>query len=191
MEKVKSKNTEKRDNNVVRPIYFISFIVMLILLSIAYASLATMLGVKVNGQKKIESLNWRIEWDNIQEHAGSVKPISKATIDGEKTTITYSVALAKPGDYYAFDADMVNRGTIDAKINEIINRGMSDDQKRYIDYTIKYKDGTEPSIDDKLDASERRTVTVIVKYKEDLNQNDLPAYDQTLNLTYQIIYVEK
>ena len=191
MEKVKSKNTEKFDNNVVRPIYFISFIVMLILLSIAYASLATMLGVKVNGQKKIDSLNWRIEWDNIQEHEGSVTPISEATIDDEKTTINYSVALAKPGDYYAFDADMVNRGTIDAKINEIVNRGISDAQRRYIDYTIKYKDGKEPSEGDKLDASERRTVTVIVKYKEDLNQEDLPAYDQTLNLTYQIIYVEK
>ena len=123
--KVKSKNIEKRNNNIVRPIYFLMFIGVLVFLTIAYASLAVMLGIKINGPKQIETLNWRIEWDNIQEHDGSVVPIQKATIDEDtKTEITYEVELPSPGTYYSFDADMVNRGTMDAKISDIIEKGL-------------------------------------------------------------------
>ena len=63
MSKVKSKDIERKENNITRPIYFITFIVMIILLSIAYASLAVNLGVKINGTKKVEDLNWdSIRW---------------------------------------------------------------------------------------------------------------------------------
>ena len=191
--KVSSKSKEKRSNNIVRPIYFASFIVMIILLTIAYASLATMLGVKINGPKQIQTLNWRIEWDNIKEHAGSVNPIQKATIDSDtKTKITYEVELPAPGTYYAFDADMVNRGNIDAKINDIIEKGITDNQRRYLDYSVKYVDGKTPSVNDTLNAGERKTVTVIVKFKDDISSvADLPQGGEVLNLTYQILYVEK
>ena len=191
--KVKSKSKEKRSNNIVRPIYFVSFIVMIVLLTIAYASLATMLGVKINGPKEIETLNWRIEWDNIKEHAGSVNPIKKATIDSDtKTKITYEVELPSPGSYYTFDADMVNRGNIDAKISDIIEKGITDNQRRYLDYSVKYIDGKTPSVGDTRNAGERKTVTVTVKFKDDLNSvADLPQGGEVLNLTYQILYVEK
>lgn len=191
--KVSSKGKEKRNNNIIRPIHFISFIVMIILLTIAYASLATMLGVKINGPKKIDTLNWKIEWDNVQEHDGSVKAIEKATIDPDtKTKITYEVELPKPGTFYAFDADMVNRGNINAKISDIIEKGITDRQKRYLEYSVKYKNGNTPSKDDTLDAGQRRTVTVIVKFKDNItNAADLPHESETLNLSYQVVFVEK
>lgn len=194
IKKVKSKNTEKRNNNIVRPIYFLSFIGMLVFLTIAYASLAIMLGIKINGPKQIEILNWRIEWDNVKEYEGSVKPIQKATIDEEtKTEITYEVELPNPGTYYSFDADMVNRGTIDAKVSDIIEKGLTDKQKKYVDYSVKYKDGTVPSKDDVLNAGERRTVTVTVKFKDKdkISFADLPQETETLNLSYKVVFVEK
>lgn len=191
--KVSSKSKESRNNNIIRPIHCITFIVVIILLTIAYASLATMLGVKINGPKKIDNLNWKIEWDNVKEHDGSVKAIEKATIDSDtKTKITYEVELPKPGTFYSFDADMVNRGTIDAKINDIIEKSITDRQKKYLEYSVKYKNGKTPSKNDTLNAGERRTVTVLVKFKDNLtNAADLPHESETLNLSYQIVFVEK
>ena len=170
------------------------FIGVLVFLTIAYASLAVMLGIKINGPKQIETLNWRIEWDNIQEHDGSVVPIQKATIDEDtKTEITYEVELPSPGTYYSFDADMVNRGTMDAKISDIIEKGLSEKQKRYVDYSVKYKDGTIPAKDDVLNAGERRTVTVLVKFKDKdkISYDDLPKETELLNLSYKVVFVEK
>lgn len=191
MDKVKSKETERKENNAARPIYFIVFIAMIILLSIAYASLAVNLGVKINGIKEVESLNWDIRFNNLRIMDGSVAPINAAKIDKTETKITYEVSLTGPGDYYSFKADIVNRGSIDAKISEIINQGITDRQKRYLEYSVLYEDGKSINVNDTLLAGETKTVTVLVRFLEDLNAEDLPSTAQTLDLSYQIIYVEK
>lgn len=189
--KVKSKNTEKRSNNAARPVYFLGFIVMLILLTIAYASLAVNLGIKVNGAKKVEALNWNIQFENIQVKDGSVTPIKGATIDKSKTGISYEVSLNVPGEYYVFDADIVNTGTIDAKIYDIIEKTITAEQRNYIEYYVRYSNGNEIKRNDTLDSGETKTVTVSVKFKDDLNKEDLPSGPTTLNLSYEIVYVEK
>ena len=191
MSKVKTKEIERKENNITRPIYFITFIVMIVLLSIAYASLAVNLGVKINGTKKVEDLNWDIRFHNLRVLDGSVTPISPAKIDETETKVTYEVSLKGPGDYYIFNVDIVNRGTIDAKIHEIIDQGINDRQKRYLEYSVTYEDGTPIKIDDTLLKGETKTVTVLLRFLEDLNAEDLPAYPEKLDLLYQIIYVEK
>jgi len=90
-----------------------------------------------------------------------------------------------------FDADIVNKGGIDAKIYDIINNGLSDSQKKYMEYTIKYKNGDEIKKDDTLLAGQRKTITIWLKYKDDLEKEDLPDEDEVLKLKYQIVYVEK
>ena len=190
MSKVKSKDIERKENNITRPIYFITFIVMIILLSIAYASLAVNLGVKINGTKKVEDLNWDIRFHNLKVLDGSVTPISPAKIDETETKVTYEISLKDPGDYYIFNVDIVNRGTIDAKIHEIIDQGISERQKKYLEYSVLYEDGTPIKIDDTLLKGETKTVTVVVRFLEDLNAEDLPKSAEKLDLLYQIIYVE-
>ena len=191
MNNVKSKETERKENNATRPIYFVVFIVMIILLSIAYASLAVNLGVKINGTKKVEDLNWDIRFSNLRIMDGSVTPIDAAKIDDTETKITYEVRLNNPGDYYSFKADIVNRGSIDAKISEIIDQGITDRQKRYLEYSVLYEDGKSINKDDTLLSGETKTVTVLVRFLEDLNADDLPYTAEELDLSYQIIYVEK
>ena len=200
---------------------------MLILISIAYASLAISLGIKVNNEttkpvidevtsnksnksntpsrvnKKSnkpptipevvprKDLNWKIEFQNIIVQEGSVEPIKNATIDETKTGITYEVLLTQPGDYYAFQADIVNSGTVDAKIYNIIEKGITSIQEKFLDYKITYIDGTEISIDDTLLAKQTKKINVLIKFKEDLNAIDLPSTEQDLNLSYRIVYIEK
>lgn len=189
--RIKSKNLEKMGNNAIRPIYFIVFIVMLLLLTVAYASLAVNLGIKVYGAKKVDALRWNIQFENIQVKDGSVTPIEEATIDESKTKISYEVRLNVPGDYYSFDADIVNSGTMNAKIYDIIEKSITEEQKKYIDYYVKYTNGDEIKKEDTLDAAEKKKVTVMLKFRDDIPKEDLPEVSSALDLSYQIVYVEK
>ena len=207
-------------NTKVKPMYFFSFILVLILISIAYASLAFNLGIKVINKEKpapvkpekpekpsrvlpavyepietgvteIKDLNWHIEFENVQEKEGSVKPIKKAKIESNKTDISYEVKLDEPGDYYEFTADIVNSGSHDAKIYDIINNGLTTAQKKYLEYKITYKDGTKIDINDSLNANSKKTVKFVIKFRKDIEASDLPDEAQALSLSYKIVYVEK
>ena len=139
----------------------------------------------------IEKPEWKIIFDNIVVGEGSVEPISYPTIDGKKTSVSYEVSLAVPGEYFTFNVDMVNKGEIDAKIYDIIEQGLTSRQKQYLDYTIKYQNGNTIARGDSLLAGQRKTVTVWLKFKDDIEKEDLPDTDQTLSLKYQVLYVEK
>lgn len=189
--KVKSKQLEKIGNNAFRPVYFIVFIVSLLLLTIAYASLAVNLGIKVNGAKKVEALNWNVQFENLNVIDGSVSAIKEAEIDESKTGIEYEISLNTLGEFYSFTTDVVNTGTIDAKIYDIIEKTITEEQRKYIDYYVKYTNGEEIKKEDTLDASEKKNITVMVKFKNDLEKEDLPSERTTLDLAYKIVYIEK
>jgi len=135
--------------------------------------------------------NWKIIFENIVEKTGSVEPVSAPSIDTLKTSITYSVMLTKPNEYYSFDVDISNKGNMDAKIYDTVNTELTDMQKRYLEYTVKYKDGNEISENDLLLQGETKTITVLLKFKDVSSASDLPPVDELLTLTYKIIYVEK
>ncbi len=221
-EKIREIEDIELKDTKVKPMYFLAFIIMLILISIAYASLAFNLGLKITnnetpapapekptkpekpsrvlpavytpvetGVTEIKDLNWHIEFANVQEKEGSVKPIKKAKIADNKTDINYEVKLDVPGDYYEFTADIVNSGSHDAKIYEIINNGLTTAQKKYLNYQVTYKDGTEIKINDTLNAGSKKTVRFRIKFRQDLEASDLPDEAQVLSLSYKIVYVEK
>lgn len=139
----------------------------------------------------IEQPNWKIVFDNVKLNDGSVANSSSPIIDATKTSISYETVLAMPGEFYSFDADIVNKGSIDAQIYSIVNNGLTEEQKRYLDYTVKYKNGSEISKGDVLLAGQKRTVTVMLNFKDELTKADLPANDTLIKLTYQLVYVEK
>ncbi len=245
------KKDRKKENNT----FTIIFIVLLILVSIAYASLAENLGVKVikGGQKEViiqeftppiaeepvkeepsipvtpsktkkptpspsstptptptpeptssprppiikppvepGDIDWSIEFDNIKELAGSVTPVSPATIDTSRLNINFSIVLKVPGEYYSFTADIVNKGNVDAEIYNIIETGLSAQQRKFLSFNVTYSDGTQISPGDYLLKGQSKKIKVIVKFKDnDLVASDLPKTQQTLNLSYKITYVEK
>jgi len=234
--KVNSKEEEKKLNERYRPVYSIVLIILLILVSIAYASLAVTIGVKFNKETIVDSghdgpdepsnsnvpenpeepdkpdkpvepeeppkpkppvipiqkLNWKIEFENIEVKDGSVAPIVDATIDDTKTGIYYEVLLNGPGEYYSFTADIVNSGTMNAKIYDIIDNGITDRQREFLDYEITYADGTEISRNDELLAKQSKKVNVLIAFKdEDLVASSLPETEQLLDLSFRIVYVEK
>ena len=133
----------KRRNRV-----FILFI-LLLTISIGFAALSTQLNVV--GTTGISKNTWSVYWANVGNESGIV-PTTSPTISNEdethpNTVISFGVTLAEPGDYYEFEVDAVNNGTIDAMLTgvttNITSNGVSATLPSYILYSVKYSDGEE------------------------------------------------
>lgn len=76
---------------------------------------------------------------------------------------------------------------------DIVTSALTTDQKKYLDYTIKYSDGTEIEQYDKLPAGTTETITVKLLFKNDesVNPSDLPSTNQVgISLSYSTNYVQ-
>ena len=157
-------------------------------ISVGYAALTTTLNI--NGSTTIEKASWDIHFENLVKSDGTVPATMEASIDSTKTLIEYTVMLTKPGDYYEFTVDMVNKGTIDAMISEVLKEGLSTEQEKYIEYTATYSDGVELEEKDYLKSGETQNIKVRVKYREDITAAELPTEETTLNLKFQVTYIQ-
>ena len=191
-DKVKTKTQENEHNNRFRALYIVLSLFLLVGVSIAYAALAVNLGIPVNGIKEIERPDWNIEFQNLKVVTGSVNAVRPATILDSKTDIVYSVRLNNPGEFYGFIVDVVNTGSMDAKLYDIISTKLNSTQLRYLNYSVRYIDNSEIKINDTLDSKESKTIKVIVKFKDssELNPEDLPSNGAVLDLEYKLIYIE-
>ena len=176
----KSKNKKKS--------LLLILLLLVVGISIGYAALATTLNI--NGNTIIEKASWDIHFENLVKNTGSETATTEASIDGTKTLIEYTVTLPKPGDYYEFTVDIVNNGTIDAMISEVLKEGLTTDQEKYIEYTAEYSGGVELQEKDFLKAGEKDNIRVKVKYRDDISAAELPTEETTLNLKFQVTYIQ-
>ena len=165
----------------------IVFIVALVI-GVGYALLNSTLNI--TGNTKIKENSWDVHFENFAPKSGSVTATS-AGINTGGTAVNYTVTLSKPGDFYEFEVDVVNKGSIDAMINTISNTGLTNAQKKYMTYSVAYSDGTEIAEKQKLEATTgKETIKVKVEYKKDITASDLPSTEQTISLTFSVNYVQ-
>ena len=166
----------------------IILILLVVCLGIGYSYLNTELNI--NGTANINSANWSVYWNNVQVSNGSVTAPTP-TIDSDKTTVSYTVTLEKPGDYYEFTVDAVNAGTIDAMIESIdskLNGVTMEEVPAYLDYGISYADDTPLEENQELLHDSTETYKVHIGYADYIEADELPATNQTLNLSFTVTY---
>jgi hypothetical protein len=125
---------------------------LLLLISLGYAVLSS--NLRINGFSRLNNSTWDIHFDNVDVKNGSVslkEGDSPATITpADNTEVTFSVSLDKPGDYYEFEVDAVNEGSIDGMVNltsttitigdeTYTNEDLSN-LPNYLDYSLTYSD---------------------------------------------------
>lgn len=167
------------------------FLLLLLAISVGYALITTTL--KINGSSSVKSARWNVYWDNVQIKDGSVitTDANKAKItDTDKTQVEYKVELNEPGDFYEFTVDAVNDGSLDAMVDVITDSGLTERQKEYIEYSVKYTDGRDVKKNDKLTANTKDTYVVKLKYRTDIDSSKLPEETETISLTFEIKYVQ-
>jgi len=167
--------------------YAILILFITLFFGVGYAYLNTML--TINGNATVHKNTWDVHFENIVKVDGSVDATSEATITGD-TAIDFTVDLALPGDFYNFTVDVVNDGTIDAMLSEVLKTGLTAEQEAYVEYTVTYSDGEEILAKDALPSGDQDQLLVSVKYKDDITANDLPSEDQSIELNLSTDYVQ-
>ena len=178
----------------------ITILVLIGILAIGYATLGA--NLKINGVAEVPASSWNVQFKtgSINVTNGSV-PIEEntnekaATIDSA-TQVSYQVKLPLPGDFYEFTVVVENTGSIDAMIDSIsstlgnteITTGTL---PSYLNYSVTYSDGVEIAPKHLLAANTEETYKVRLEFKKDITANDLPATAETLNLNFQVNYVQK
>ena len=177
-------------NKNKRKLNYMILIIMILVVSIGYAILSTNLNIL--GSSQISAPTWDIHWENVSVKTGSVTA-STPVIDTAKTTVSYSVNLNLPGDYFEFTVDAKNAGTIDGMISAVSNKLNGTEittLPNYLEYSVSYSDGIAIQNNHLLESGKTETYKVRVGYKKDISATDLPSTEQTLNLTFSVTYVQ-
>lgn len=128
------------------------------------------------------SNNIKVDYKNIKV----VESSNDYTINETSNGIEYNVDLNTPGDYYEFTLDLVNDSNKNIRINEINNNTLTEKQKRYLDYKVLYIDNTPLRINDVIESNTKKTIKVIIYFKEDLEVEDLPTKEEIINLNLDV-----
>lgn len=89
-------------------------------------------------------------------------PNPQIWMDGN--TVYFRHTLVKPGDVFTFDATYKNGGNIDAKLANVTKSDLNSFAEQYLNYTVKYTDGSTISQNDPLNAGDSATYRVKVEY---------------------------
>ena len=167
-------------------------LIMLVLgISVGFALLSQTLNI--TGLAGIKKNTWDIHWENVQPNAASTVTTETPVISDHATKVTYAVNLEKPGDFYEFDVDAKNDGTLDAQIILTEHNVYGADGETadvlpsYINYSIFYKDTEyEPVVGDILHAGEKQTYTIRIEY--DPESEILPDEDSSIKIVDEVTY---
>ncbi len=174
-------------------------------ISAGYSALKTTLSI--NGSTTISKVGWDIHFENLDVATGSAT--GTAAIDPtDKTKITYTITLAQPGDFYEFETDIRNAGTLNAILQSIEETNtLTDEQKEYITYSYSYTTPVAayiaepftavtdtvsgiPAKNDLLDAKKVARLKVRIDFSDDITPAQLPTEDSVVSFTYKLNYAQ-
>ena len=161
-------------------------------LTVAFAALSTTLNI--NGTAYLDAAKWGIKFENLSSPTkiGSATTTGTAKIEETKAAeITgMNVSLSTPGDKVTYTVDLVNKGTINAKIDKIEKTELTSEQQKYLTFKITDKEGKEVSEGDILSAGETRNLIITIEFIKDLTKEDLPTSTSTISLSYKLNFVQ-
>ena len=164
-------------------------LLLFLFIGIGYAYLTS--NLSITGSTKVTGNTWDIHFANLVVNSNSVSATTPASIDPtNNTSINYAITLDKPGDFYEFNVDIVNAGSIPGKINLVTINGITSEVEDIIDYSINYSNNNPVQENDILNANSSKNIKVRIYFIEDITPEDLLDTDANLNLTLSITYVQ-
>ena len=141
--------------------------ILILFISIGFAALTANLSINSGITFLPQSFN--IYFDNLQVNPESSNT-NLPTLSNNDQEVSFTTTINEPGDFYEFTFDVVNTGTMDAALDEIIKSGLTETQAQYLDYTARYYGEREIKVDDILHARYKERVVVRVEYKYDVDE---------------------
>ncbi len=175
--------------NPKRSFLFLFLFLFLVSFTIGYAFLTQTLSIE--GSSTLVGATWDIHFDNLVVTTGSVTATTEATIT-TPTSVTFSAQLENPGDFYEFNVDVVNEGTMNAMIDSIqVLPILTAEQQEYLEYQITYSDGSPILVYQRLNAGTQESLKVRFGYKAGLDSSLYPIEDQELTINFEVVYVQE
>ncbi|MBR5370328.1 MAG: InlB B-repeat-containing protein [Bacilli bacterium] len=126
-------------------------------------------GIRFLDNSIVEDVTHLDSCENNEECARVLQP---PTVGQDGKSISFGITFHEIDDYYEFTVDVINNGTIDAMLNEVIKEGLTGNSN-YLDFTVTYSDGMPiAQYDQLLKNGGTEKIKVKVKCKSEL-QNDL------------------
>lgn len=176
-------------------------IIAIILLTVAFAAMSTVL--TINGTGIVDPGGWGVKFENLSAPIlkGGASVETPAKIEGETEINDFRAVLTKPGDSVSYKFDIKNYGQINAQISSLTKQtpvctglststGTADSTivSSNISYTLTYtSNGSTVAKGDILNAGETKNVTLTLKYNSDTTQ--LPSNDVEISgLDVTLVY---
>lgn len=173
---------------------------IIVFVTIVYLLTSTDL-ITVKGYNNMDFAKWDIHFENLKEKTiGDAKIIKSPKILKNATYIgDYEVSLTKPGDEVIYTFDVVNSGTFNSSLKDIImsnikcisSINLKKDEEIVcgnIIYELEYLDGNKLKINDELESGDRRPLKLTLKY----DGNTLPEENvEVYNITTILLYNQK
>ena len=161
-------------------------------LTVAFAALSSSLNI--NGTAYLDAAKWGIRFENLSSptRVGKATTTGTAKIEESKAAeITdINVSLMVPGDKIVYTVNLVNKGTINAKIDNIEKTQLTSEQQRYLTFKVTDQNGYEIKQGDILEKGETKKITVTIEFIKDLTKEDLPTSTSTISLSYKLNFVQ-
>ena len=175
----------------------IMFLLILILgITIGFALLSTTL--YINGTAGIKGNTWNIHWDdtsiNVVTGSVSADDPEVSTVTSTKDTVSFDVELELPGDFYEFEIDAINEGSVDGELDLAENwityksGGTTTTLPSYMDFKVTYDDNTTPADGDVLAHGQSKTYKIRVEFKSGVEE--LPSNPQPITIEVELPYVQ-
>ena len=176
-------------NRSLRVMAIIGIIVALVGLTVGYSTLQQTL--LINAKTKVKGANWSVHFDttSLSEAAivGSAEVVAPATIS--VTNITLDVSLVQPKDSITYTFDVVNDGSLDAKLSAAPTlTGIDEALAKNVSFSLTYADNTAILANDELNVGDTKKLKLVVSMND---VEEVSAEDATLNLSATLLYVQK
>lgn len=185
-------------------IYVISFLTIIIsVLTISISYLLISSTISINRVSRPNSSGWKMEFTNIGEVIlnGRAEEAQKPYIDNNSTSIrNFNISFAQYNDSAIYTFDVVNNGSIDAKVSSITyyvpkcyGRGehaLEDSKEvcRNIELNAVYDTGKRIKEGDVLKSGEKRKIKFEIRYTGEKSPANIVEIE---NLSMTVIYIQK
>ena len=161
-------------------------------LTVAFAALSSSLNI--NGTAYLDAAKWGIRFENLSSPTRVGKATTTGTAKIEETKAAeitdMNVSLMVPGDKIVYTVNLVNKGTINAKIDNIEKTQLTSEQQRYLTFKVTDQNGYEIKQGDILEKGETKKITITIEFIKDLTKEDLPKQTSTISLSYKLNFVQ-
>lgn len=157
-------------------------LILLFFISIGFAFLSAALNI--NGLIGYRGNSWDVHLENVQIITNDIDADSPI-INDSKDSVNFSVSFSVPSEEFSFSVDVVNDGTIDVMLGELIRTGIDSTNSDYIDYSVTYMNDNIVNINDLISHGSKVRIKVKLEYKN-TTERVAPAgtNDYSLSLKY-------